>query len=116
MDATLIVQVIHNLVDNAIKYTPNSSNITISSKRVNRQAVISVADNGIGISNENKSRVFDMFYSGSNKVSDSHRSLGLALCKSIINSHGGIITISDNQPQGSVFTFTLPIEEVQLHQ
>ena len=67
---------------------------------------------------EVKSHVFDMFYTGSNKVADSRRSLGLglSLCRSIIHAHGGEITVKDNQPQGTVFSFTLPAGEVQLHE
>lgn len=59
-----------------------------------------------------------MFYSGANKVADSHRSLGLglSLCKSIISAHNGTISVSDNQPKGTVFTFTLPIKEVNIHE
>ena len=118
MDAKLIVQVIINLVDNAIKYTPQGSEIQISTFREENWAVISVADNGPGIPDENKKQIFDMFYTGSNRVVDSRRSLGLglSLCKSIINAHGGSISVSDNVPHGTVFTFTLPAEEVQLHE
>ena len=118
MDAKLIVQVIINLVDNAIKYTPQGSEIQISTFREENWAVISVADNGSGIPDENKKQIFDMFYTGSNRVVDSRRSLGLglSLCKSIINAHGGSISVSDNVPHGTVFTFTLPAEEVQLHE
>ena len=59
-----------------------------------------------------------MFYTGTNKIADSRRSigLGLSLCKSIINAHGGEITITDNNPRGAVFTFTLPIGEVEIHE
>ncbi|MBR3602175.1 MAG: sensor histidine kinase, partial [Lachnospiraceae bacterium] len=69
-----------------------------------------------GIPKEIKPRVFDMFYTGENKIADSRRSLGLglALCKSIINAHGGEITLTDNQSQGCNFTFTLPLEEVRI--
>ena len=61
-----------------------------------------------------KARVFDMFYSGNNKVADSRRSLGLglSLCQSIINAHGGELTVGDNVPRGAVFTFSLMAEEV----
>ena len=79
MDAKLIVQVIINLVDNAIKYTPQGSEIQISTFREENWAVISVADNGPGIPDENKKQIFDMFYTGSNRVVDSRRSLGLGL-------------------------------------
>jgi len=61
-----------------------------------------------------KPRVFDMFYTGDNKIADSRRSLGLglSLCKSIINAHGGEIVLKDNFPHGCVFSFTLPFEKV----
>lgn len=118
MDSKLMVQVIINLVDNAVKYTPKGSNIVITTKKQGANAVVSVADNGDGIPDEMKDRVFDMFYSGANKVADSRRSLGLglSLCKSIVNAHGGTIEVSDNKPHGTVFTVTLPCGEVQIHE
>ena len=118
MDAKLIVQVIINLVDNAIKYSPKNSHIRIRTEKHGGKAVVSVADDGDGIPDEMKPRVFDMFYSGANKIADSRRSLGLglSLCKSIIHAHGGEITVSDNLPHGTVFTFTLPIGEVKVYE
>ena len=118
MDARLIVQVFINLLDNAIKYTPSDSQITITANRKGETVCISVADNGNGIEGEQKSRVFDMFYTGANQIADCRRSigLGLSLCKSIINAHGGEITISDNLPHGAIFTFTLPVGEVDIHE
>lgn len=110
IDAKLIVQVIINLVDNAIKYTPVGSVIEIHTDQKEQWVTVSVSDNGPGIPDEQKPRIFDMFYSGANKVVDSRRSLGLglSLCKSIVTAHGGTISVSDNQPNGTVFTFTLP--------
>ena len=107
-----------NIVDNAIKYTPKGSHIVIKTKKQNGKAVISIADDGEGIFSRSKVRVFDMFYSGANKIADSRRSLGLglSLCKSIITAHGGEISVSDNTPHGTVFTFTLPVGEVQIHE
>lgn len=118
MDARLIVQVLINLIDNAIKYTPPNSQITIIAKRDGETICISVADNGDGIPDEQKSRVFDMFYTGANKIVDCRRSLGLglSLCKSIITAHNGKITITDNIPHGAIFTFTLPIGKVEIHE
>lgn len=118
MDAKLIVQVIINIVDNAIKYTPKGSHILIKTEKQSDKAIVSISDDGDGIPDEMKTHVFDMFYSGANKIADSRRSLGigLSLCKSIINAHGGKITVSDNTPHGTVFTFTLPAGEVQLHE
>ncbi len=116
MDARLIVQVLINLIDNAIKYTPSGSEIEISAIEKDNEIAITVADNGHGIADEIKPRVFDMFYTGAEKIADSRRSLGLglALCKSIVNAHGGEITVTDNKPHGAVFTFTLPKEEVEI--
>ena len=117
-DARLIIQVIINLVDNAIKYTPAGSHITITTKRNEQRTEISVADNGAGIPDSEKEKVFQMFYSGSNPVADCRRSLGLglSLCKSIITAHGGEITVSDNAPAGTIFTFTIPSGEVEVHE
>ena len=118
MAARLIVQVIINIVDNAIKYTPKDSVIEISTKKEGKWISVSIADNGPGIAEEDQPHIFEMFYSGARKVADSHRSLGLglALCKTIINAHGGDIWFTDNQPTGTVFTFTLRAEEVELHE
>lgn len=118
MDAKLMVQVIINIVDNAVKYTPKGSNILIKTWKQGDKAVISVADDGEGIPDKMKERVFDMFYSGANGITDSRRSLGLglSLCKSIVNAHGGKITVSDNIPHGTVFTIILPAGEVEIHE
>ncbi|MGN0178888.1 MAG: ATP-binding protein [Monoglobaceae bacterium] len=117
-DARLIVQVVINLVDNAVKYTPPGSEIVIRAKKRGTKAVVSVADNGPGIPDEIKGRIFDMFFCGTNNVADSRRSigLGLSLCKSIISAHNGEIFVSDNSPKGSIFKFTLPIKEVKIYE
>ncbi len=118
MDARLISQVIINLVDNALKYTPAGSVIRICAQKQERRIVLCVADNGPGIADKQKPKVFDMFYTGENKIADHRRSmgLGLALCKSILALHGGEITLTDNVPQGCVFTFTLPASEVVINE
>lgn len=117
-DARLIVQVIINLLNNAIKYTPSGSEITVSSERLEKQALVSVADNGGGIPDAEKEQVFKMFFSGSKQNSDSRRGvgMGLALCRSIIQAHGGEISLRDNQPHGCVFSFTLPLSEADWHE
>lgn len=118
VDARLIVQVMINLIDNAVKYTPPGSDIVIEMKEKDGMAAVSVSDNGDGIPDEKKERIFDMFYTADTKVADSRRSLGLglALCRSVINAHGGTISISDAMPKGAVFTFTLPMKEVPVHE
>ena len=118
MDVRLIIQVLVNLIDNAIKYTPPGSVICIRGKKKNGKAEVCVEDNGAGISEEMKPHIFEMFYTGKNTVADSQRSLGLglALCKSIIEAHDGSLTLTDNQPHGCIFTFTLQLSEVILHE
>lgn len=118
IDAKLIVQVMINLVDNAIKYTPAGSTIEIHTRQEENLVIVSVSDNGPGIPDEQKPLIFDMFYIGANQLADSRRSLGLglSLCKSIITAHGGRISVADHQPQGAEFTFTLPAGEVELNE
>ena len=118
IDAKLIVQVLINLVDNAIKYTPVGSHIGIHTRKRGGRVEVSVSDDGPGIPDAQKERIFDMFYSGANQIADSRRSLGLglSLCRSIVTAHGGTIAVSDNRPRGTVFTFTLPAGEVELHE
>ena len=77
MDVRLIIQVLVNLIDNAIKYTPAGSVICIRGTKTDGKAQISVEDNGPGIPEEMKQHIFEMFYTGKTTVADSHRSLGL---------------------------------------
>ena len=118
MDAQLIIQVLVNLIDNAIKYTPAGSEIRISAQKQGNYAIFNVSDNGNGIPDDVKPHIFEMFYTGKNKISDSRRSfgLGLTLCKSIIDVHGGRLELADNIPHGCIFTFNLPISEVTLNE
>ncbi len=118
MDSRLIIQVIINIVDNAIKYTPPGSTILLSAHKDKGYVVVEIADNGAGIADEAKKRLFDMFFTASKTVADSRRSLGLglALCKSIISAHGGTISVEDNRPHGAIFRFTLLAEEVPIHE
>ncbi|MDO4343394.1 MAG: sensor histidine kinase KdpD [Eubacteriales bacterium] len=113
-DAKLVVQVICNILDNAVKYTPPGTQITIMSKQKGNMAEVQIADTGNGIPDEDKQKIFDKFYSGSNKIADNRRSLGLGLylCKAIVEAHGGTISAKDNLPHGAEFAFTLPLKEV----
>ena len=117
-DAKLVIQVIVNIVDNAVKYTKPGSFISVTAGKKGDMAEIRIADTGEGISDEEKAKVFDKFYCGTNKIADNRRSMGLGLylCKVIVEAHGGTIRVSDNHPRGTVFSFTLPIEEVILHE
>lgn len=117
MDPQLIVQVIVNLVNNAITHTQAGSTIVISSYGEGPMVAIEVADNGPGVSDEDKDQIFEPFYSARTGTADSSRSvgLGLALCRTIVQAHGGTIRVIDAVPQGSRFVFTLPAEEVIQH-
>ena len=118
MDVRLIMQVLVNLIDNAIKYTPPGSVICIRGIKTDGKAQISVEDNGPGIPEEMKPHIFEMFYTGKTTVADSHRSLGLglALCHSIIEAHNGTLILTDHAPHGCNFIFTLPLSEVILNE
>ncbi|MEG1887734.1 MAG: ATP-binding protein, partial [Oscillospiraceae bacterium] len=118
VDVRLIVQVIINIVDNAIKYTPQNSEIIITTVKKDGNVIVEISDNGEGISDDAKLRIFDAFYTDNIKIVDSRRSLGLGLtlCKAIITAHGGEISVLDNAPHGAIFRFSLPAEEVNLHE
>ena len=118
VDAGLIMQVLINLVNNAIKYTPAGSNIWVTAALREDAVEICVSDDGHGIPNELKERVFEMFFTGSNPIGDSRRSLGLGLtlCQAIIHAHHGEITLKDNSPHGCIFSFTVPLSEVNLNE
>lgn len=117
-DAKLIIQVITNLVENAVKYTPENTEIIISIEKEQNMACFKVADHGNGIPDDEKERIFEKFYSGKHKIADNRRSLGLGLylCKAIVEAHGGTISVNDNKPMGSVFCFTIPLKEVPVHE
>ncbi len=118
MDSRLIVQVLINLVDNAIKYTHAGSHITISAYRDDHMVVVEVSDDGPGVADDTKAKLFEMFYTANNTRGDGHRGLGLglSLCKSIVQAHGGTIGVRDHVPQGTVFYFTLQAEEVSIYE
>ena len=118
MDAGLIMQVLINLVNNAVKYTPVGSNIRITAIPRENMAEICVSDNGPGIPNELKEHVFEMFFTGGNPIGDSRRSLGLGLtlCQTIVHAHHGEMTLKDNSPHGCIFSFTIPLSEVNLNE
>ncbi len=115
MDAPLIVQVLINLINNAVKYTPENAKITIGAKAEGDNAVLWVEDEGQGIPKGQEDKVFEMFYTGVKRSPDSRRGigLGLALCRSIVQAHGGEIWMRNIQPHGAKFWFTLPIAEVK---
>ena len=111
MDVRLIVQVVVNLVDNAIKYAPADTPISVSTRRADSSIVCEVADLGPGVADAEKDHVFETFYTVSDVAPvDGRRSLGLglALCRSIVEAHGGRVWVRDNVPRGAIFGFSLP--------
>ena len=130
MDPRLIMQVMVNLLNNAIKYTPAGSSIHVRMNQDGDMVCVEVADNGPGIPDEDKPHVFELFYTGKHILEDSYRSMGIGLnlCAMIIHAHGGEIEVSDNNhptgdgsgdgsadtPHGAVFRFTLPAAKIPL--
>jgi signal transduction histidine kinase len=104
-------QVLRNLVENAVKYSPNGGQITITAQQLDTHMQTSVADEGIGIEPAQLSRIFDRFYqvdsASTRKVGGS--GLGLSICKAIIEAHGGQIWAESEPGVGSMFTFTVPL-------
>ena len=114
VDARLMVQLVVNLVNNAIAYTPAGSHIVISIGVHDGYVACSVADDGPGIAPEDRERIFESFYTANHGLADSCRSvgLGLSLCRSIALAHGGSIEVTAADPHGSVFTIELPAADV----
>jgi two-component system sensor histidine kinase GlrK len=105
IDTERILQVLRNLIGNAVKFTPEGGQVRISARHVNGSLEVSVADKGPGIPKEDLTTIFDKF-----KSSKSHKGtgLGLAIVKNIITSHGGRVWVESEPGQGSTFTFLLP--------
>lgn len=112
MDGTLIVQVLINLLDNAIKHTINNEKIEVIVKKKGGLVLFEVIDNGVGISQEDFPYLFESYVPNGKKSSDSSRGMGigLSICKSIIKAHGGKIEAANKKTSGAVFRFTLPLE------
>ncbi len=117
MDPGMIVQVLVNLIVNALKYTPDGTPVTICSERKGAQIVVSVADEGDGIPDADKEHIFELYYTGK-KSADSSRSLGIGLnlCAMIMKAHGGTIEVHDNVPHGAVFTLSLNAKETEIYE
>lgn len=104
---------VHNLVENAAKYSPADSPIEVSLQKATDHLVLTVADQGSGITPANREKIFDRFY----REDESHASsipgsgIGLAIVKAIIEKYHGTIKVGPNQPCGTIFTVTLPVEK-----
>ncbi len=104
-------QVVVNLVDNAIKYTPSGGSVRVRLSRNEREVIFSVSDTGIGIAPEDQKMLFQKFYRIRTPQTEgvSGTGLGLAICRSIVEQHGGRIGVQSGLGQGSTFFFSLPI-------
>lgn len=114
MDGKLIIQVLINLIDNAIKHTSPSDEIKVSVRLDNNKVWFEVSDNGTGINPEDLPRLFDMFFIAPRSHTDSKPGigLGLAICKAIVNFHGGEIIAENNHNKGgATFRFFLNVQE-----
>jgi two-component system sensor histidine kinase KdpD len=113
MDFTLMVQVIVNLLENAVKYSPENSPIEISVTADDKRSCIQIADRGAGIPAEDLTRVFDKFYRVQRPENISGTGLGLSISKGIVEAHHGFIYASARAGGGTVITVELPLKEKQ---
>lgn len=98
-----------NLIDNAIKYNKKKGTVAISLKTHDDHAVLQVKDSGVGIPKKDLQNIFDRFYRSDNVTKTAGSGLGLAIVKSIIQIHGGKITVTSNLQRGTAFTVILPL-------
>ena len=110
-DRDKILLAMHNLVGNALKYTPAGGNVTIDVATDPKQLTFAVRDSGIGIGSEDAERIFERFYRAKDprveKITGS--GLGLTLAREVVRLHGGEVTVDSELNKGSTFTITLPV-------
>jgi len=111
MDTERILQVLRNLVGNAVKFTPDRGCVRISARSVDDGVKVSVSDSGTGISKEKVNAIFDKYYQDTLATSSKIKGtgLGLAIVKQVVNSHGGKVWVESTSEQGSIFSFVLPV-------
>jgi two-component system phosphate regulon sensor histidine kinase PhoR len=111
-DKARVSQVVGNILDNAVKYSPYGGQITVCLQKQGDFYVVSVSDQGIGINPEQFDHIFERFYRVHNTASQPYSGIGLGLyvAKAIIDGHGGQIWLANNKGTGSTFYFTLPVE------
>lgn len=114
-DKEMLRVVIDNLLSNAVKYSPQDGRLAITVKKSGLDAKLDIIDDGPGISDEDKTRVFDAFFQGSAKSSGHIKGtgVGLSIAKEFILAHGGRIDVTDNQPNGAHLCLSLPLESYE---
>ncbi len=112
-DRERIEEVLQNLLDNAIKYSPRSPQITVTCYATGEEVIVSVSDTGMGISLREQEHIFDRFLRVGDPLAQSvpGAGLGLYICRAIVEAHGGRIWVESTLRQGSTFFFSLPREE-----
>ena len=111
-DKEKLGQVIVNLLNNAIKYSPNNNKIDIKVASRNGRAIVSVEDKGVGIAEDEQEKIFQRFYRAHNNANNiSGFGIGLYICSEIMNRHGGIVYVKSKPGQGSTFIIELPLAE-----
>lgn len=111
-DESHIVQVVNNLISNAIKYSPDASQVEVHLSRVSNYLKVAVKDHGMGISPEYHKRIFERFYRvGEIQQRFPGMGIGLYICDQIIKNHGGTLWVESELGKGSTFSFTLPMQE-----
>ncbi|WP_373527817.1 ATP-binding protein [Nostoc sp.] len=108
-DPTQLWRVFSNLIVNALKHNPPELLLTINATRKNDKIYCTVSDNGVGISQQQSDRLFDLYFRGASIRNSVSLGLGLYLCKQIINAHGGEIGVNSALDAGATFWFTLPL-------
>jgi two-component system sensor histidine kinase KdpD len=109
-DCVLLEHVLVNLMDNAVKYSSAGSTILISAKQKNQDIVVSIQDSGIGIPEQDTTKIFDKFYRVQHQtVKVAGTGLGLSICKSIVEAHGGKIWAKNAPGGGAIIFFALPV-------
>lgn len=113
MDFTLIVQVVVNLLENAVKYSPKGSLIEISTSLVDHKAVLEIMDRGMGIPPADLTRIFDKFYRVQRPENISGTGLGLSICKGIVEAHHGNIYARSREGGGTILSVELPLNNMK---
>jgi two-component system, OmpR family, sensor histidine kinase KdpD len=111
VDFGLIVQTLVNVLDNALKYSPDDSPIDIRARQVGQEMQIEIADRGIGIPTQDLSHIFDKFYRIQRPDNVTGTGLGLSICKGIIEAHGGHIAAENRPDGGTIIRLVLPVPE-----
>lgn len=112
MDKDKLIQAIYNLISNSLKYTGEKGSVLIKLEALNKSILISIVDEGIGIASEDLPHIFDRFYRTDNSRSSSTggAGLGLTITKTIVEAHGGKITVDSTLGKGTSFTINIPIQ------